>query len=1470
MLRFIFALTGCFLATHLMAQVPDIRCYPLSKTYLRGDISNCFENTCAEADRAFRLGFWDDAASLYRAAKSCDDANQERRRDMNARIKQCRQKADEELRNAALEARMAARNAIATARAADAQDLLRKFDRTGAYRLADFAYEYIAPPKGANYPCAQAILDAWQYLPERYGAAQAGDFQVPFCYEAAIGLGKQCKSRFFTKNKKDYVAVLSRQNLKLYTWNLERLSNMAEQPIDSAFVDFDTSPNGENFAFFSEKEVVFRREDGRELLRLPWGEGFICRFSQSGDKAYIYSPQNGQIAAYRLDGRRMPQTRNIGSKSNRASNIYAADWGTDSLTYAENLGANLRDFRVTRSRLWLLYDEGILAYQEENAGEVATHFLRVFYFENRAAERPRQILRFCGDLSVICANDSEIWFFGPPSLSAPDSLRVKGVSDSRLLGVAKSGSLAASYRQYDAKQFAFYTHDVSSGAYVHGAIISEQLLEADFSSNLAWMASCTPGGVLLLWRLQESGEAAKSFIPLPTNRLSLSDEGNTCLLIEDDAARVFDADHWETPLAEIPFSLHPGQIAEWALAHRGDWVAFRSAPDSLLIYNWKRRKGITIHSATPVLTTCFNADQSLLAFSNYERLQVIETNSGKVKDQFALENADARFVFIGKTNQLLLVYGVELSGAGYRQLIREWDPGMSLRESVRLPQYSISDMAVSPSGGFAAFSNGSDIRIFRLDQLEEEYSAIRSVGQFIQSMTFMPNERTLAVSYGDGQIVLWNVADGKRIVAIRPTLSAQMHLGKICFIKNGSALRMLQFKSSGENRYTQTLPSIDVDPELIRRSLSVGNRQLKAFTSDQIREYELEEALSYPGNFERLAASEDLPLIRSFFTYYQEQAIGGNNIATVSEYCDKALFLYRRLDNNTRAEMRPQIVGMYADYAWKLLLRERIADAEKANRILVQEFGADHDASRIGGHLHLLRDNYSESARLFIQYLIEKADDEYFEASSGLVQDFRQLEEYGLLTPSRQRFICGLMGDLLNLEETCTPDVEFVYPALPAAVSKRWEAFKLGFRQEYCEDRSLDNLERALEMTVSLWQTDNNKYQVEFENSVIRLAEWHAERAFVEKDNLFAVQFLDNAAHYLRQFSPFKVKEKQRLYLVGRNRLDATEAMIKRKRLDDALQICEEGLAIGQELLEQYKNDPFETQFVKSQLVGELKLQSAYAHLYAGRLAEAAQAYKEAQTLEAYIPEGNFEGYLAYLRRDSAAMMLAYGNINSSEALSEVLYVLARLRESDAQGDMLVGKLIAGFRSAKPNVNTEEALFLRSDKLARTYHVQRRPLQALKWMEEAGRLARQLFDRPGGNHAFWGESYVNTLISRAYYSLFMPEPLLNEAIALSEKALHESKSLDETYRDPSLALTNLAHALLIRNGPGDRPRAIETYRAFLSSAYADDCPRMVLIRDWQELLHAGVRIPDLPGAIRLIFDEETERGAALKAVEAVN
>jgi hypothetical protein len=65
--------------------------------------------------------------------------------------------------------------------------------------------------------------------------------------------------------------------------------------------------------------------------------------------------------------------------------------------------------------------------------------------------------------------------------------------------------------------------------------------------------------------------------------------------------------------------------------------------------------------------------------------------------------------------------------------------------------------------------------------------------------------------------------------------------------------------------------------------------------------------------------------------------------------------------------------------------------------------------------------------------------------------------------------------------------------------------------------------------------------------------------------------------------------------------------------------------------------------------------------------------------------------------------------------------------------------------------------------------------------------------------------------------------------------------------------TNLAHAYLLRNRPGDREKAIETYREFLlldvehTGRYWD-----VLLKDFRDLHAAGIKWSDLKSAINEI------------------
>ncbi len=121
------------------------RTFQFSKAFVRNTDENCFQITVKEADRAFGDSCWNVASKLYRAAKNCADANQSDRERMNARIEACTEAEADELLQKEQKAVRTARHAIADKLASDAASLLRKGDRSLAWRLADFSNFFVAP-----------------------------------------------------------------------------------------------------------------------------------------------------------------------------------------------------------------------------------------------------------------------------------------------------------------------------------------------------------------------------------------------------------------------------------------------------------------------------------------------------------------------------------------------------------------------------------------------------------------------------------------------------------------------------------------------------------------------------------------------------------------------------------------------------------------------------------------------------------------------------------------------------------------------------------------------------------------------------------------------------------------------------------------------------------------------------------------------------------------------------------------------------------------------------------------------------------------------------------------------------------------------------------------------------------------------------------------------------------------------------
>ncbi|MDO8971755.1 MAG: hypothetical protein Q7U74_13765, partial [Saprospiraceae bacterium] len=139
------------------------------------------------------------------------------------------------------------------------------------------------------------------------------------------------------------------------------------------------------------------------------------------------------------------------------------------------------------------------------------------------------------------------------------------------------------------------------------------------------------------------------------------------------------------------------------------------------------------------------------------------------------------------------------------------------------------------------------------------------------------------------------------------------------------------------------------------------------------------------------------------------------------------------------------------------------------------------------------------------------------------------------------------------------------------------------------------------------------------------------------------------------------------------------------------------------------------------------------------------------------------------------------------------------------------------------------------------------------WSREMLKTAKQCTEMPNiGTNWFtiWMDGYINL----SYYLILgkWDEPsALDACIRLVEEAtafLASKEAGEFYYQNRELLKTNHAHALMLRNGPGDRDAAIALYRDFYRS-YADSRGYdnwELLEKDFRDLKRLGAPWPELP------------------------
>lgn len=111
------------------------------------------------------------------------------------------------------------------------------------------------------------------------------------------------------------------------------------------------------------------------------------------------------------------------------------------------------------------------------------------------------------------------------------------------------------------------------------------------------------------------------------------------------------------------------------------------------------------------------------------------------------------------------------------------------------------------------------------------------------------------------------------------------------------------------------------------------------------------------------------------------------------------------------------------------------------------------------------------------------------------------------------------------------------------------------------------------------------------------------------------------------------------------------------------------------------------------------------------------------------------------------------------------------------------------------------------------------------------------------------------MLNQTYFLLFQTDrdtARLSEVIRYAQAAERYPDEGAFYYENRYLVQTNLAHALWLRQKPGDRELALQHYREFLQNNLSTYDPWELLLKDFRDLARAGVKWPDMAGLIQQI------------------
>ncbi|HOY05164.1 MAG TPA: hypothetical protein PLO67_07170 [Saprospiraceae bacterium] len=1465
----VFLLSGYALAAQKTDA--DRRHYRPSRSFLENSNENCYEATRREADRAFAQRCWDDASLLYRAAKNCADADQKRRQEMSDRLDACRAAAELELINRE-------RHAIAANRADDSHELLRNSDRSLAYRMADFANYYIAPPGEDNPDCQQAMFDAWYASPGAIGADQDDTIQTPFCYQLGENLGDQLIVRFAGKGNQKKIYAFSPSRHFLYSWNARTLEQYDPAPVDPNVKGFEVAPDGNTFLLYAENLLIFWRK-GRELYRLNVPRMHDFCFDERGDEFFMLDTIEKKIEVLGLKEVYLGLNNNkVQQKQRKLEEVHIPPTFRPWMT---GVGPGVLDFAVSEGDVWLGYADSLVVLRKTGSGkgwqiveDIPMH-----------VPPPGGLTTMQHYLQLL--PDTRQAFYGTDtsatllSVSNVDAGRVAIRMDGFPLAFpSNSGQVATLEQAPFLHAGKIHVYNAAGGLDYVGA-----LPDQDYYSHMTgvldpdgdWLVLPSTRGVLHCWRLNNNGQNIfYKFADNTESVTNISPDGHYYVAYNDTGLSICDG---QKP-GEVLHSLSLGNdVAFDAFADKmsDHWMATPCLGDSMLVWNWdKNRKWRFEMPLLPNFPVAFTPDEKYLAAAYQNgQVRVYDLATGMLAATRTFTGDIREMAFVPGTDELILLQ-VSTSDYDYTQktILRIIHPFKNdyRQRTVRLHEYFINSLAVSAQGDLLALSDGLDIRIFSVDNLTDEMAQILPTGEgsmqgtsaSVLAIQFAPDGRSLVTTYSDQSVVSWNIETGMANFKLKlPAEVRSMFFTDIRMIPEGNLMCLL---APHEGLLIRTL-----DPAAIRAAIQPNNYQLIAFTPDQIRKYSLDQALNYEGNFERLANSGDIPLINSFFNYYFQQAGASSNIERVSEYCDRAFVLYSQLDTATRRELKPTMLFMYENYLWKWLIRDRPEMAQQVLQYVNRQFNKPDAMLLSEAHIALVKgtpEDLRRAVRLYGDWIIRMGENtdygSYVDPNLRLIFDkFVQLAEFELIGDKQIDCLCGMFGEWKNFSLCDNRRKDAALVPFDAEMKLRWEIYKKAYlasqTERFAEQVRL--FDSAREDARQLSRTKPALGRAQLEKVSRQMAESYLAWARFEQNSNRVNMLCKQGIALLEETGAFHQQEQQRLESLAYLYHVMSTDLFNKDQFDAADEACRKGYGISEKLWAA-TTDTFELQRYADELVGNQLTLMGNISLLQGDFVTARTAFDEANNILSQGLNSYFSAHVDIMEGKEIDALINYGGIFTTEQLGNALFDLQRLadrfpgrRDSilEFMPRMRTAWLANHLRSSSLEVDHRYASL-------QTHHAAelKKYDKALEWNTQALQIIQQLIQNKNTAYS-WGEFWADAVLNQSFYMVFnsiRDTSLLTQAIqtaqAAEQKVLQEGDGL-YVYGSAEYLKTNMAHAYLLRNRSGDREKAIETYREFLlldvlhSGRYWD-----VLLKDFRDLHAAGIKWPDLKSAINEI------------------